>query len=77
MTQKKLYIVTVEYEAYVLAEDYEAAEDFAKEIVSTQEPFVDCLPVTGDPPNPLKWPPHCCIFHSEQDQRDILVSEVT
>ena len=68
---KKLYVVKVEYEAYVLAEEYEDAEDFAKEIIKTEEPFVDCTWVTENNRNPLKWPLHCCIYHPEQDQRDI------
>jgi uncharacterized cysteine cluster protein YcgN (CxxCxxCC family) len=68
---KKLYVVTVEYQAYVLAEEYEDAEDFASEIVKNEEPFVDCVQATDDCPNPLKWVPHSCIYHPEQDQRDI------
>jgi hypothetical protein len=68
---KKLYVVKVEYEAYVLAEEYEDAEDFAEEIVQNEEPFVDCVRVAVDTPNPLKWVSHACIYHSEQDQRDI------
>jgi hypothetical protein len=68
---KKLYVVKVEYEAYVLAEDYEDAEDFAQEIVTNEEPFVDCVRVSEDCPNPLKWVHHACIYHSEQNQRDI------
>ncbi len=68
---KKLYVVKVEYEAYVLAEDYEDAEDFAQEIVTNEEPFVDCVRVSEDFPNPLKWVHHACIYHSEQNQRDI------
>ncbi len=68
---KKLYVVKVEYEAYVLADEYEDAEDFAMEIVGNEEPFVDCVRVSDDCPNPLKWVLHSCIYHSEQDQRDI------
>jgi hypothetical protein len=68
---KKLYVVKVEYEAYVLAEEYEDAEDFAEQITENEEPFVDCVRVTVDTPNPLKWVSHACIYHSEQDQRDI------
>lgn len=73
---KKLYVVKVEYEAYVLAEDYEDAEDFARQIVETEEPFVDCVRVSEDYPNPLKWPLHACIYHPEQDQRDITLGEI-
>lgn len=68
---KKLYVVRVEYEAYVLAEEYEDAEDFAETILKTEEPFVECIPVTSFCLNPLKWPSHACIYHSERDQRDI------
>jgi hypothetical protein len=73
---KKLYVVKVEYEAYVLAEEYEDAEDFASEIVKNEEPFVDCARVTDDCPNPLKWVLHACIYHPEQNQRDIDLREV-
>ncbi len=68
---KKLYVVKVEYEAYVLADEYEDAEDFAHKIVQNEEPFVDCVRVSDDCPNPLKWVLHSCIYHPEQDQRDI------
>jgi hypothetical protein len=74
--KKKLYVVTVEYEAYVLAEEYEDAEDFAQKIVDNEEPFVNCIPVTGDPPNPLRWEPHCCIYHPDMDSYDLTVKEV-
>jgi len=68
---KKLYVVKVEYEAYVLAEDYEDACDFADQIVDNEDPFVDCVQVADDSPNPLKWVSHACIYHPEQNQRDI------
>jgi hypothetical protein len=68
---KKLYVVKVEYEAYVLAEEYEDAKDFANEILKYEEPFVDCTVVTEDNRNPLKWTSMCCLYHPEQDQRDI------
>jgi len=75
-TTKKLYIVTVEFEAYVLAENSTEAESFAREIIANEEPFIGVLPVTGDPPNPLRWPADCCVYHSEQDQKDITVADV-
>ena len=68
---KKLYVVKIEYEAYVLAEEYEDAKDFANEIIKNEEPFVDCTWVTEDNRNPLKWSSRCCIYHPEQDQQDI------
>lgn len=68
---KKLYVVKVEYEAYVLAEEYEDAEDLADEIVKNETPFVDCVRVTEDCPNPLRWDSLSCIYHPEQNQRDI------
>lgn len=74
--KKKLYVVTVEFEAYVLAENSTEAESFAGEIIANEEPFFGVLPVTGDPPNPLRWDSHCCVYHSEQGQRDITVAEV-
>jgi len=68
---KKLYVVTVEYQAYVLADEYEDAEDFADEIVGNEDPFISCTRVTEDEKNPLKWVAHACIYHPDQDTKDI------
>ena len=68
---KKLYVVKVEYEAYVLAEEYEDAEDFADQIIDNEDPFVDCVQVAEGNPNPLKWVSHARIYHPEQNERDI------
>jgi hypothetical protein len=73
---KKLYVVTVEYQAYVLADEYEDAEDFAMNIVENEEPFVDCTQVTDDRPNPLGWVSHACIYHPEQNEQDTELWEV-
>ena len=68
---KKLYVVTVEYQAYVLAEEYEDAKDFADMIVDNEDPFISCISVTEDEKNPLKWVTHACIYHPDQDTKDI------
>lgn len=73
---KKLYVVTVEYQAYVLAEEYEDAEDFHDKIVDNEDPFISCIRVTEDEKNPLKWVTHACIYHPDQDTKDISLWEV-
>ena len=73
---KKLYVVAVEYQAYVLAEEYEDAEDFYDKIVDNGNPFISCISVTKDEKNPLKWITHTCIYHPDQDTKGISLREV-
>lgn len=68
---KKLYVVTVEYQAYVLAEDEAMAELLAEEIVKDETPEVRVLPVLEDHTNPLGWPRHALVYHHDQDIEDI------
>ena len=61
MTNKKLYVVKVQYHAYVLAESESEAEDFAKEIAGTEDyPEISAIEATG---NELGWTGDCCVYH--------------
>lgn len=72
MTEKKLYAVTVQYQAYVLAESESEAEDFAGEISRTEDyPEIFAWEATG---NELGWSGDCCIYHDGPG--DIRLSEV-
>lgn len=68
---KKLYIVSVEYQAYVLAKDIDEAEEQSYKIERDGDPTVWAFEASGDPKNPLDWPTHSCIYHSQDDMRDI------
>ncbi len=72
MTDKKLYTVTVEYQAYVLAESESEAEDFANEIVRTEDyPWISVTEANG---KELGWNGECCVYHNGTG--DIRLSEV-
>lgn len=73
MTEKKLYAVRVQYQAYVLAESESEAEDFAKEIASTEDyPEISVAEANGR--NELGWSGDCCVYHDGPG--DIRLSEV-
>lgn len=72
---KKLYVVSVEYQAYVLAEDEKDAERFAQD-VQNEEPTVFAIEVSDDPPNPLRWYDSCLVYHQEMNQYDVTLREV-
>jgi hypothetical protein len=73
MTNKKLYAVRVQYEAYVLAESEADAEDFAREISDTEDcPEVFATEANGC--NELGWSGDCCIYHGGPG--DIRLKEV-
>lgn len=58
---KSLFIVEVTYKAYVWAEDFEAAEDFADEIVRTEDySEVNSHPVSRDE---LGWSGRALVYH--------------
>ena len=72
MTDKKLYTVTVEYRAYVLAESESEAEDFASEITSNEDyPWISVAEANG---KELGWTGDCCVYHNGTG--DIRLSEV-
>ena len=68
---KKLYIVSVEYQAYVLAKNSDEAEEQSAKIARNEDPTVWSLEVSDDPKNPLNWSSHACIYHSKDDMQDI------
>jgi hypothetical protein len=71
MTEKKLYAVTVQYQAYVLAESESEAEDFAAEITSTEDyPWISVTEANG---KELGWMGECCVYHNGSS--DIRLSE--
>ena len=72
MTAKKLYAVSVQYQAYVLAESDADAEDFAREITDTED-FQE-ISVVEATDNELGWSGDCCIYHSGSG--DIKLKEV-
>lgn len=57
---KKLYVVKVTYQGYVLAEDLKAAKDFAYDIVRNEDPEVDATFAHG---NVLGWPSEEVVYH--------------
>lgn len=59
--EKKLYVVEVNYQAYVWAEDDCEAEDFANEIVSTEKPSIWSQEVEAGK-NPLSWQRHYLVY---------------
>jgi hypothetical protein len=72
MTDKKLYAVTVQYQAYVLAKSESDAQDFASKIASTEDyPKIFATEATG---NELGWSGHCCVYHDGPG--DIRLSDV-
>ena len=74
-TNKKLYVVSVEYQAYVLAEDEKDAERFVQD-VQNEEPTVFAMEVSDDPPNPLYWDTSCLVYHQNTGQYDVTLREV-
>lgn len=72
---KKLYVVSVEYQAYVLAENEKDAERFVQD-VQHEEPTVFAIEVSNDPPNPLHWDASCLVYHQNMDQYDVTLREV-
>ena len=62
MTTKKLYAVTVQYQAYVLAESESEAEDFADEITRTEDyPWISVAEANG---KEFGWTGECCVYHN-------------
>ena len=72
-TNKKLFLVTIQYCAYVLADDDHDAEDFTKDIVDNERPTVEVEEFRS---NVLQWPQYACVYHADQFDRDIKVSDV-
>ena len=70
---KKVFLVTLQYRAYVLAEDDYDAEDLARLVVEDERPLIEVEEARS---NVLSWPLHACVYHAEQINRDIMVSDI-
>ena len=72
--EKRLYVVTVSYSAYVWAESSEDAEDFAIEIVSVEDFTEVAAHETNG--NELGWVPDALVYHDgtgDLPLRDVLI----
>lgn len=69
---KKLFLVTLQYRGYVLADDDYDAEDIGLSIAQDERPTVEVEEVRS---NVLRWPSHACVYHAEQMDRDITVDD--
>lgn len=70
---KKLFLVTLQYRGYVLAEDDFDAEDIGSYIVEDERPTVEVEEARS---NILRWPQNACVYHAEQMDRDITIADV-
>lgn len=69
---KKLYELTVEYKAYVWAEDRWEAEDLASEVIDTEDPTVTVFETRST--NTLGWTDETCVYHN--DEGDVYLRDV-
>jgi len=60
--EKKLYVVEINYQAYVWAENKDDAEDFADEIVKTETSSIWSEEVPQGK-NPLLWADFCLVYN--------------
>lgn len=72
-SSKKLFLVTLQYRAYVLADDDHEAEEFTKDIVDNERPTAEVEEIRS---NVLRWPPYSCVYHTDQFERDIRISDI-
>ena len=70
---KKLFLATLQYQVYVLADDGNEVEEFTRDITEIERPTVEVEEVQS---NVLKWEQNACIYHADQDDRDIKISDV-
>ena len=70
---KKVFLVTLQYRGYVVADDDYDAEDIGLSIAQDERPTVEVEEVRS---NVLRWPSHACVYHAEQMDRDITVANV-
>jgi hypothetical protein len=70
---KKVFLVTLQYRAYVVAEDDYNAEDLAHLVPEDERPSVEVEEVRS---NVLSWPLHACVYHEEQMDHDIMISDI-
>lgn len=69
---KKIFLVTLQYRGYVVANDDHDAEDIGLYIAEDKRPTVEVEEVRS---NVLRWPGHACVYHAEQMDRDITVDD--
>lgn len=69
---EKIFMVTLQYRGYVVARDDFDAEDIGRSIAEDERPVVEVEEVRS---NVLGWPLHACVYHEEQNDRDITVHE--
>jgi hypothetical protein len=69
---KKLYQVTVEFEAYVWAEDEFEADGYAGEISGNETPHITVTEAGGR--NLLGWTDGCAVYHD--DEGDVYLRDV-
>ncbi len=72
-SNKKLFLVTLQYRAYVLADDDYDAEDFTNDITDNERPTIEVEEVRS---NVLQWPQYACVYHVDQFENDIKISDV-
>lgn len=70
---KKVFLVTLQYRGYVLADDDFDAEDIGLSIAEHERPLIEVEEVRS---NILQWPQHACVYHAEQLDRDITIASV-
>lgn len=70
---KKVFLVTLQYRGYVLADDDFDAEDIGRSIAENERPLIEVEEVRS---NILQWPQHACVYHAEQFERDITIAGV-
>lgn len=71
-TTKKVFLVTLQYRGYVLANDDFDAEGIGMYIAEDERPLIEVEEVRS---NVLRWPNHFCVYHEEQMDRDITVAD--
>ena len=69
---KKVFLVTLQYRGYVVADDDYDAEDIGLSIAQDERPTVEVEEVRS---NVLRWPSHACVYHAEQMAQDITVAD--
>jgi len=71
----KLYRMMIEFEAVVMAEDEDQAEEFVHTIVDTETPYISLLEIKADSvkPNSLSgnWILNSLLYHSGEEDMTV------
>lgn len=70
---KKIFLVTLQYRAYVLADNEYDAEDFTRDIVDNERPTTEVKEIHS---NVLQWPQYACVYHADQFKHDIKIADI-